>query len=107
FIDEQIEIYEKKLQEAEARLKEFRLRHMVMNPGADRDYFTRMHEASVQLAQAELQLREAENSRNALRDQLARELAAEERKNTLEAEAAVPGGSDSVPEIDARIDAMQ
>jgi polysaccharide chain length determinant protein (PEP-CTERM system associated) len=106
FIDEQIEIYEKKLQDAEARLKEFRLRNMVMNPGSERDYFTRMHDASAQLSQAELELREAENSRNALRDQLAREMALEERKNTLEAEA-VPGGSDSVPEIDARIDAMQ
>ena len=106
FIDEQIEIYEKKLQEAEARLKDFRLRNMVMNPGADRDYFTRMHEASALLSQAELQLREAENSRSALRDQLAREMALEERRNAVDAEA-VPGASDSVPEIDARIDAMQ
>src|SRR4051812_44605680 len=75
FIEEQIGIYEKRLQEAEARLKEFRLRHLGMNPGEGRDYFSSMQEASTQLNQAELQLREAEHSRDALRHELAREVA--------------------------------
>src|SRR3954469_13291599 len=58
FIEEQIAIYEKRLREAEARLKEFRLRNLGLNTGAGRDYFSTMQEAGAQLSQAELQLRE-------------------------------------------------
>ena len=104
FIEEQIAVYEKRLQDAEARLKDFRLRHLGMSPGTGRDYFSNMQEASAQLNQAELQLREAENSRDALRQELTRELAVAEPKS--EGSAARAAG-DSIGEMDARIDTMR
>src|SRR3954467_12150287 len=106
FIEEQIGIYEKRLQEAEARLKEFRLRNLGMSPGEGRDYFSSMQEANAQLNQAQLQLREAEHSRDALRQELARELALAEPK----AGAETPGARtarESIVEMDGRIDAMR
>ena len=44
FIDEQIKVYEKKLEEAEDRLKEFKIRNMSSNEGLEKDYFTRLSE---------------------------------------------------------------
>ena len=46
FIDEQIKVYEKKLEEAENRLKEFKLKQPDRRPSADgKDYFTPAHRA--------------------------------------------------------------
>ena len=45
FIEDQIKNYEKKLEEAENRLKEFKIRNLSMNDGAGKDYFTRLSEA--------------------------------------------------------------
>jgi polysaccharide chain length determinant protein (PEP-CTERM system associated) len=102
FIDEQIAVYEKKLQEAEGRLKDFKLRYLGVTPGEGQGYFTRLSEASVQLNRAQLELREAENSRDAYRRQLAVE-------DAIPASASgVPSVSSSaITDIDARIDAMR
>ncbi|HZZ92451.1 MAG TPA: XrtA system polysaccharide chain length determinant [Usitatibacter sp.] len=100
FIDEQVANYDHKLQEAENRLKEFRLRYLGVSPGDGHDYFQRMSEASRQLEQARLELREAERSRDAYR----RQLAADESVPTL------PGGQQAntmLADIDARLDAMR
>lgn len=97
FVDEQIVIYEKKLQEAENRLKEFKIRNLGMTPGEGAGFFARMSEATTQLSQAQLMLREAENSRDAYR----RGLAIEETS----AASAVPGPTTT--EIDARIDFLK
>ncbi len=99
FIDEQIAIYEKKLQEAENRLKEFKLRNLGLTPGEGAGFFARMSEASNQLNQAQLMLREAENSRDAYK----RGLASEET-SALPA-VAVAGGA--ATEIDTRIDFLK
>jgi len=94
FIDEQIKVYEKKLSDAEARLKEFKLHNMDMQfdvtEGAGR-----FNELTTQLSQARLQLREAENARDAIKRQI------------LGSDAAASGGDLSVPELDARIDALK
>lgn len=98
FIEDQIKSYEQKLTLAENALKEFKIRNIGMMPGSGRDYFTQMGEAGTQLAQARLQLREAENARNALRAQIAGE------------EPILLGGSDNqgaVPEIDSRIASLK
>ena len=71
FIDQQIEAYEKKLEEAENRMKDFKRRYLGMSPGEGKDYFARMSEASAMLNKAQLELREAEQSRDALRRELA------------------------------------
>jgi len=62
FIEEQIQDYEKRLEQAENRLKEFRLRHLGLSEGG-MDHAGRMNEVSTRLNEARLALREAENSR--------------------------------------------
>jgi polysaccharide chain length determinant protein (PEP-CTERM system associated) len=102
FIDEQIEVYEKKLQEAENRLKDFRIRNSGLTPGEGKDYFVRMHETELLLSQARLELREAETARDAFRRGLASE---ELNKDSGVGATANPGGM--LTEIDGRIDAMR
>ena len=99
FVDEQIVIYEKKLQEAENRLKEFKLRNLGMTPGEGAGFFARMSETSTQLNQAQLLLREAENSRDAYK----RGLASEE--NSAVSGTAVVGPTNT--EIDTRLDSLK
>ncbi len=72
FIEEQVAVYEKKLQEAENKLKDFRIRNMGLTPGAEgRDFFAQLSEAERLLNQARLELREAERARDAYRRGLA------------------------------------
>ncbi len=98
FLDEQIGLYEKKLDEAENRLKQFKLRNFSIVPGsnAGQDYFARMSRVQDDLSSAEIDLRAAEQSRDALRNQLSQEQATlpTEKKNRLS-------------DVDARIDTEQ
>lgn len=72
FIEAQIKVYEKKLEEAENRLKEFKVRNLGMTEGGQ-GYFAKIEELRVQLQEARLALRQAENSRDTLKRQLAGE----------------------------------
>jgi len=104
FIDEQIKVYEKKLEEAENRVKEFKIRHMSTNDAVGKDYFTRMNELNTVLAQSRLELREAEQSRDALK----REITGEDPVLLPEdAPTAAAASAISVPEIDGRVDALK
>ena len=104
FIDEQIKVYEKKLEEAEDRLKEFKIRNLSSNESLEKDYFTRLSELTAQLNRSRLELREAENSRDALK----RELAGEEPILLPDdSSPAVGRSSVPVPEIDGRLDALK
>lgn len=100
FIDEQISSYEQKLAEAENRLKDFRLRNMALLSGDGRDYVSQMSEMMGRLNDAQLELKEAENSRNSLDQQLASE------DPMLRADAPDPA-TVAVPEVDARIAALR
>lgn len=101
FLDEQAALYEKKLLEAENRLKEFKLRNMDGTSAEGKDFLTQMATVGEQLNQAQLQLREAENSRDAFRRGLAGE-------DLAAAPAATVGvGTDNILDIDARIDAQK
>ena len=106
FINEQIKAYEAKLQAAEARLKEFRLRNIDLQTGDGRDSATRIGELSAQLEQARLELREAETARDSARQQLALEKSAATSTSTqsLLQESAL---AVSTPELDARIEAQK
>lgn len=100
FIEEQIKNYEQKLVDAENRLKEFRLRNMALLGDGARDYVTQIAQLNGQLAQAKLELREAENSRDAMQ----RQLVGEEPVLLPQ----TPNASNvSIPEIDGRIDALK
>ena len=100
FIEEQIRQYEKRLEEAEDRLKEFRLKNMNLMGTDGRDYFARMATLSESLNNAKLELRVAEQSRDALK----RELAGEEPVFLPETPG-TPGGPTS--ELDARIESLK
>lgn len=102
FIDDQIVIYEKKLQDAENRLKEFKLRYLGMTPGEGKDFFARMSEMSALLSQAQLELRQAENSRDAFKRGL------ENEEHDIAPVAVAPSAAGgSIAEIDARIDSIR
>jgi polysaccharide chain length determinant protein (PEP-CTERM system associated) len=75
FLTEQLAEYEKKLAQAEAVLSEFKRKNPEFQPS--RDYFSRLGDAETALSTAELELREAENRRDALRKQVAEESEAE------------------------------
>jgi polysaccharide chain length determinant protein (PEP-CTERM system associated) len=101
FIEEQIKTYEKRLEESENRLKEFKLRNMGAVGTEGRDFFGRMGQLGEELASAKLELRAAEQSRDALK----REVAGEDPVFLPDDNTAV--ASTPVPEIDARIDALK
>jgi polysaccharide chain length determinant protein (PEP-CTERM system associated) len=73
FIDEQITGYEKRLLEAESALKEFKIRNLAVMPNLASDYVTTAGAAQKEVDVSRLELRQLENSREALRRQLADE----------------------------------
>ncbi len=101
FIDEQVKSYEKKLEEAETRLKDFKLRNIELQMGEGKDLTQRISEVSQQLAKARLELREAENSRDSLRRQINSE------EPTLLPDTPGSESTVSVPDIDGRIEAQK
>jgi polysaccharide chain length determinant protein (PEP-CTERM system associated) len=105
FIEEQIKVYEAKLDEAENRLKAFRLRNLGLQLGVGGDAFARVAEADSALGQARLALREAENSRDALK----RQIDGEEPVFLGGAFSESPGMAlvASNTELDQRIDGLQ
>ena len=100
FIEEQIKAYEQKLIEAENRLKEYKVRNMGTMGAGGQDYFRKMSEVNEQLNQAKLALREAENSRDALK----RQLSGEESVALPEKMSSASLASMPVPELDDRIE---
>lgn len=100
FIDDQIRAYEKKLEEAESRLKEFKLRNIDLQTADGKVSTERLGDVSAQLAKAKLDLRETENSRDALKRQLVGE------DPIMLPEGGGASGM-SVSEIDGRIEAMK
>jgi polysaccharide chain length determinant protein (PEP-CTERM system associated) len=97
FIDEQIKSYEKKLEEAENRVKEFKIRNVGFTGGSGQDYFTRMNALTEEAAKARLELRAAEESRDALK----RELVGEDP--VMLPDTASAGGIGQASEYDVRI----
>ena len=110
FLDEQIKTYEAKLEESEARLKEFRLRNLDLQTGDGKDSATKLGEIGQQLETAKLELREAENSREAARKQMEIERTQPSAGGGgMDLLQGGGGGAAAVatPEIDARIDAQK
>ncbi|MGB5082989.1 MAG: XrtA system polysaccharide chain length determinant [Burkholderiales bacterium] len=101
FIDEQLKTYIEKLVAAEKAVTEFRRRHMGLMAGDRRDYYTRLVEAQAALREATLELKEAENSRDAIKKQLA----GDEAIPSLLGESSAEVGIN--PEIDVRVQALE
>lgn len=106
FIDEQIKGYLSKLEEGETRLKEFKVRNIELQNPDGKDMVGQLGAVSGQLSQARLELREAENGRDAAKRQLEAEKAqsADITSRSLLQESAM---SISTPGIDSRIDAQR
>jgi polysaccharide chain length determinant protein (PEP-CTERM system associated) len=96
FIEEQIKVYEKRLEEAENRLKEFKLRNIQVLGPEGRDFYTRLSTTEQDLEKARIEYRAAEQ----VRDTLRKEVAGEEPV-FLAGEGL---GSGPVAELDARIE---
>ena len=107
FLAEQIKTFEGKLEEAEARLKEFRLRNLGAQAGDGKDAATRLAEISAQLEAARLQLREAENARDEARQQVAAEKGQGSDNSTTQSLLQESNLSISTPELDGRIEAQK
>lgn len=107
FIEEQIKAYEAKLLEAENRLKEFKLKNLERPGGGQKDYFGTLGEVQGQLNQAQLDLREATNSRDALKRQLLGEEPTISADNSSMMFAPSGPGGPSTAEIDMRISGMK
>lgn len=100
FIDEQIKNYEARLAESENRLKEFKLKNLGVTDTGGKDYFARISALTDELAKATVELRAAEQSRDALRRELNGEVM------TLVPETP-PITAAMSTEFDARIDALR
>jgi len=100
FLDDQIKRYETGLKEAEDRLKEFRLKYLGVTSAGTQNYFSRLQAIKDQIETTRLQLRAAEESRDAYKREVAGEapVLLPESGNPTPASPAV-----AVPAIDARL----
>ena len=101
FIDEQIKSYETRLTDAENRLKEFKLRNLGVGDTAGRDYFSRISALTEEADKLKTELRATEESRDAIK----RELAGEDPVLEPEAPVVVPVAPPAPP--DPRLDAQR
>jgi polysaccharide chain length determinant protein (PEP-CTERM system associated) len=106
FIDEQIAAYEQRLIESENALKDFKIRNMNVMPSLAQDFVARSTEIQQRLTQARMDLREAENGRDSLRQQIQGEtptfaLPVERMEATAAAVATAPS------ELDVRIETLR
>lgn len=101
FIDTQIKSYEEKLVVAENALKDFKIKNSGLLPRQGGDYGAQLSAIEDSLNQAKLELREAEQARNAIKNQIANDEPIDDPK-TEQASSTV-----SNPEIDGRIQGLQ
>jgi polysaccharide chain length determinant protein (PEP-CTERM system associated) len=99
FIEEQIRQYEARLAEAENKLKDFKLRNLGTVEGPGRDFFSRIAALREEYSKLQTDLRAAEQSREALKNELSGEVA------TLVPDE--PVGTVSTGELDARLDGQR
>lgn len=71
FIEDQIKIYELRLQESESALKDFKIRNLAAMPSLNQDSVGRAGEIGAALQQSRMDLSQAENARDELKRQLA------------------------------------
>ncbi|MEO8523696.1 MAG: XrtA system polysaccharide chain length determinant [Caldimonas sp.] len=101
FIDEQISSYETRLADAENKLKEFKLRNMGVSDVSGKDYFARMSALTEDLGKVTVELRAAEQSRDALRHELGGETA------SLVPETPTGASTAQSSEYDARLEGQR
>jgi polysaccharide chain length determinant protein (PEP-CTERM system associated) len=104
FLDDQIRSYQKNLQSAEDRIKDFKLKYMGITSGSQgEDYFARVAALAQQIDAAKLDLTSAEQAR----DSYKRELAGGDIPDLLAQAQASTNINESVPDVDARIESLK
>ena len=101
FIDDQIKSYEAKLSEAEGRLKDFKIRNFGVSGVSTQDYFARTSAIADEVTRLQIAYAAAEQSRDALKHELASE------DPHLPPEIANPPIVPVPSELDARIDTQK
>lgn len=101
FIEEQIKDYEGKLVTAENRLKEFKVKNFGTTGVANQDYFTRVSVLTEEVNKLQMDLRAAEQARDAFR----RELSGENPQ--LPPEGGKPAATPAEAELDARLETQK
>ncbi len=101
FLDDQIKVYEAKLSDAENRVKDFKMKNFGLTGTSDKDFFARMSTATDQLNRMRVELQAAEQSRDALRRELANE------DPTIPVEALGPNMGVPLTETETRLDAQK
>ena len=101
FINEQLAAYSEKLVAAEQAVAEFKRKNVGQMGPEGQTYYARLGEAQTALSQAALGLKEAENSRDAIKKQLAGDVP------TLIVEQQPTVAEVGNPELDARIQDLQ
>ncbi|MBV8502215.1 MAG: chain length-determining protein [Paucibacter sp.] len=104
FLNEQIKSYEAKLEEAENRVKEFRLRNIDRFAADGKDSAAQLGDLSQQLERARLEYREAVNARDAAKQQLEMiRTGKTDGKSTVQSLLEESTADISTPELDARL----
>lgn len=102
FIDDQIKEYEKRLFDAEERVKEFKRKNVAFLPGSGGDYFSKLQSKQLELARARAELGEIQGRR----DEIKRQIAGEEPTFGIAPSANLFSGGLSHP-LDSRINDME
>lgn len=105
FIDDQVKRYEQTLRTAEDKLKDFKLKYLGVGPQEGLDYFSRLSQLRSTIDAAKLDVQAAEQSRDAYKQQLAEQAAGETLPSLIDDSDSK--ASEAVPEVDARIAALQ
>jgi polysaccharide chain length determinant protein (PEP-CTERM system associated) len=104
FLDDQIKNYERNLEAAESRIKEFKLKYMgVTGNSQGQDYFGRVAKVASDIELAKLELQSAEQARDAYRKQIA----GEEPIFLPEAPDGAVAQEGGNTEVDSRINALK
>jgi polysaccharide chain length determinant protein (PEP-CTERM system associated) len=101
FIEEQLRSYSEKLTAAENAVTEFKRKHQGLMPGEGRDFFAALSEAKAALRRATLEFKEAVNSRDAIKQQIASESRPAPQAEDVVASTQAPS------ELDRRILALE
>lgn len=110
FLDEQIKSYEQKLVVAENSLKDFKQKNLGIMPDDKQNYYSRLSDASSRLNQAQLELKEVENARDAIKGQVAGEdpvLMPDGIPSEVAEAERNKSGSKRNPELDERIQSLE
>jgi polysaccharide chain length determinant protein (PEP-CTERM system associated) len=104
FLDEQLKAYNEKLLAADNAVIAFKRKNVGLMPGEGGGYYARLGEAKAAVSQAELELKEAENARDAIKKLMSGD---SEIPSLIDEKSGPNSNEPANPELDGRIQALQ